>query len=124
MTLGAHLFDHTVTVWGSQQLRGATFGDATRQFSKVPGQDDVRIALQVRRETRQDAGPGERTVGEYNGYGPAAMDVIEGDLIEIIAGTEADPDPNQTRLLKVESCYKPRGHHTQLVMRHYDGRLS
>jgi hypothetical protein len=117
------LFDHTVTVWGSQDVRGATFGDVERSWSRVPGQDGVRIAIQARRETRQDAGPGERVVGEYAGFGPASMDVVEGDVIEITAGPEASPNPNECRLLKVDSAYKPRGRHTQLVLIQWDGEL-
>jgi hypothetical protein len=122
--ISSRLFDHTVTVWGSQDVRGATFGDVERQWSPVPGMSDFRIAIQTRRETRQDAGPGERVVGEYNGYGPASMDVIEGDVVEITAGTEASPNPAEVRLLKVDSVYKPRGRHTQLVLIHWDGELA
>jgi hypothetical protein len=120
----ARHFDHTVTVWGSQDKRGSTFGDISREWSQVPGQSDIRIAIQTRRETRQDAGPGERVVGEYAGYGPASMDVIEGDVIEVIDGPEAHPNPGEVRLLKVDSAYKPRGRHTQLVLIQWDGELT
>lgn len=116
-------FDHTVTVWGSQDVRGSTFGDVSRLWSIVPNQEGVRIALQAKRETRQDSGPGERVVGEYVGFGSAAMDVIEGDVIEITAGTEASQN-NDCRLLKVDSAYKPRGRHTQLVLIQWDGALA
>ena len=119
----ARHFDHTVTVWGSRDIRGATFGDVERTWSPVPGQDGIRIAIQARRETRQDAGPGERVVGEYAGFGPASMDVIEGDVIEVTAGPEASANPDEVRLLKVDSAYKPRGRHTQLVLIQWDGEL-
>jgi hypothetical protein len=124
MTIPARHFDHTVTVWGSVDVRGATFGEVSRTWSIVPGQSDIRIAIQARRETRQDAGPGERVVGEYVGFGHASMDVIEGDVIEVISGPEAHPNPGEVRLLKVDSSYKPRLRHTQLVLIQWDGELA
>lgn len=117
-------FDHTIAIWGSQDVRGASFGDVTRNWSLVPSMDGVKIALQAKRETRQDAGPGERVVGEYHGYGSASLDVIEGDVVEIISGPEAAPEGADSRLLKVDSAYKPRGRHTQLVLIHWDGALT
>lgn len=117
-------FDHTVTIWGSQDVRGATFGEVSRTWSQVPSMDGVRIALQAKRETRQDAGPGERVVGEYHGYGPASLNVVEGDVIEVTAGPEAAPEGADPRLLKVDSAYKPRGRHAQLVLIQWDGALT
>ena len=117
-------FDHTVTIWGSQDVRGNTFGDVSRNWSQVSGMSEVRIAIQAKRETRQDSGPGERVVGEYHGYGSAALDVVEGDVIEVIEGPEACPNPSEVRLLKVDSAYKPRGRHTQLVLIQWDGSLA
>jgi hypothetical protein len=124
MTIPARHFDHTVTVWGSADVRGSTFGDVSREWSQVPGQSDIRIAIQTRRETRQDGGPGERVVGEYVGFGHASMDVIEGDVIEVISGPEAHHNEGDVRLLKVDSAYKPRGRHMQLVLIHWPGELS
>jgi len=115
--ISARQFDHTVTVWGSQEVRGPTFGDVTRSWTTVPGMDGVRIAIQAKRETRQDAGPGERVVGEYMGYGPATLDVSEGDIAEITAG------PDAPLTLKVDSVYRPRGRHTELVLIQWDGVL-
>src|SRR5690606_2964046 len=100
--ISPHLFDHTVTIWGSQDVRGSTFGDVSRTWSRVPLMADVEIALQVKRETRQDAGPGERVVGEYHGFGAAALDVIEGDVVEVTDGPEACPNPGEVLLLKVD----------------------
>lgn len=117
-------FDHVVTVWGSQEVRGATFGEPKRLWSMVPGQDGIRIAIQTRRETRQDAGPGERVVGEYAGFGPASMDVVEGDVIQVHSGPEASRNPEEPRLLKVDSAYPPRMHHMQLVLIQWDGALA
>lgn len=120
----ARHFDHTVTIWGSQDIRGSTFGDVSRLWHQVPGMSEVRIAIQTQRETRQDAGPGERVVGEYHGFGPASLDVIEGDVVEVIAGPEAYHEaPHEVRLLRVDSAYKPRGRHTQLVLVQWDGEL-
>ena len=119
--IGASLFDHTVAVWGSQEVRGATFGEVGRTWSIVPGEAARQVSIQARRETRQDTGPGERVVGEYVGYGPVAMDVKEGDVIQVTAA----PDAGLVgQLLRVDSAYKPRGHHTQLVLIHWDGALS
>lgn len=119
----ARHFDHTVTVWGSQETRGATFGDVTRQWSQVPGQDGIRIALQTRRETRLDVGPGERAVGEWRGFGHVAMDVVEGDVVEVTAGPELTVPSDEPFLLKVESAYRPRGRHLQLVLSDWSGEL-
>lgn len=121
--IGGGAFDHTVTVWGSQDIRGPTFGDVERRWSMVPGQQRLRIGIQPRRETRLDAGPGERVVGEYRGYGPAGMDVTEGDVIEVLEGPEASPNPGACRLLKVDSSSKPLGRLTQLVMIQWVGEL-
>jgi hypothetical protein len=117
-------FDHVVTIWGSNELRGPTFGDASRRWSMVPGMDQIRIAIQARRETVQDAGPGERTVGEYAGFGPASLDVIEGDVIEVHSGPEASRNPEEPRLLKVDSAYPPKMRHMQLVLIQWDGALA
>jgi len=119
----ARHFDHVVTVWGSQETRGATFGDVTRRWSQVPGQDGIRIAIQTRRETRQDAGPGERVVGEYKGFGHAALDILEGEVVEVTAGPMVSPNEEGPRLLKVDSVYKPLGRHTELTLIHWDGEL-
>lgn len=119
----ARHFDHVVTIWGSQETRGPTFGDASRRWSMVPGMDQIRIAIQAKRETVQDAGPGDRTVGEYRGFGSAALDVIEGDVIEVHSGPEASVN-EEPRLLQVDSAYKPRGRHAQLVLIQWDGALA
>jgi hypothetical protein len=117
-------FDHTVTVWGSHEHRGPTFGDVTRRFSQVPGQDGVRIALQTRKETRLDSGPGERVAGEWRGFGHAAMNVVEGDVIEVTAGPELTVPSDEPLYLKVESAYRPKGRHLQLVLSDYSGELN
>lgn len=121
--ISARHFDHVVTVWGSQDVRGATFGDVERAHSMVPGQDQVRMAIQTRRESVNDAGPGERTAGEYKGFASASMDVIEGDIVEIHSGPEASVNPSEPRLLKVDSHYKPRNRHTELTLVNWDGEL-
>jgi hypothetical protein len=117
-------FDHVVTIWGSHELRGPTFGDASRLWNMVPGQDQIRIAIQTKRETRSDQGPGERVIGEYKAFGPASLDVIEGDVIEIHSGPEASVNAEHPRLLKVDSAYKPRSHHTELVLIDWQGALA
>lgn len=120
----ARHLDHVVTIWGSQELRGPTFGDASRRWSMVPGMDQIRIAIQTRRESRNDIGPGERVAAEYRGYGPASLDVIEGDVVEVHSGPEASVNPEDPRLLKVDSAYKPRGRHAQLVLIDWQGALA
>jgi hypothetical protein len=121
--ISARLFDHTVTVYGSQDIRGATFGDVARAWSPVPGSVDVRIAIQTRREERKDSGPGERVDGEHQGFGHASLDIVEGDVVMVTAGSEASGDPDKPKLLKVQSAYRPRGHHTQLVLTDWSGVL-
>ena len=124
MSIPARHFDHRVRIWGSSEIRGATFGDASRIWSPVPEQDDVGMAVQAKRETRADQGPGERVVGEYRGFAAASTDVVEGDVIEILSGPEASVDPNSPRLLKADSVYRPRGRHTQLVLIDWQGALA
>lgn len=120
--ISATHFDHVVTVWGSQETRGSTFREATRSWQKVPGEDRVGMAIQARRETRSDEGPGERVAGEYKGFASAAMNVTEGDVIEIHSGPEASAS-GPTRKLKADSVYRPRGHHTELTLVQWDGEL-
>lgn len=124
MTIPARHFDHRVRIWGSTDLRGPTFGDVGRVWSIVPSQDDVGMAVQAKRETRSDQGPGERVVGEYAGFAHAGVDVIEGDVIELLSGPEASGDLNEPRLLKADSVYRPRGRHTQLVLIDWQGALA
>lgn len=117
-------FDHRVQVWGSTDVRGSTFGDVSRAWSPVPGQYDVGMAIQVKRQTRSDQGPGERVVGEYHGYASADVDVVEGDVLEILSGPEASANPDEPRLLKADSVYRPRGRHTQIVLIDWQGALA
>lgn len=116
-------FDHTVRVWGSQVTRGPEFSEPERQWSPVPGQDNVPMAIQTKRESVNDAGPGERVAGEYVAYGHAAVDVLEGEVIEVLSGPEFDSNPNCVRTLKVDSAYRPRGRHLQLVLIEWMGVL-
>lgn len=124
MTIPTHHFDHRVRIWGSKESRGSTFRDVTRIWSIVPGQDDVGMAIQAQRETRQESGPGERVVGQYAGFAAASIDAVEGDVIEILSGPEASADPEEPRLLKADSVYRPRGRHTQLVLVDWQGALA
>lgn len=118
------LFDHRVRVWGSQEIRGASFGDPSRKWSPVPGHEDVPMAVQVRRESRTDGGPGEHVAGEYKGFAGAGVDVVEGDVIEIVSGPEASTNPSEVVALKVDSVYRPRGHHTELVLIQWLGEFA
>lgn len=113
----ARHFDHTVTIWRATEAAGATFRDIGRSWAKVSGEDGVGMAVQAKRETRQDAGPGERVVGEYRGFAPAGMDVVEGDVVQVTAG------PESPRNLKADSVYRPRNRHTQLVLVEWQGAL-
>lgn len=119
----ARHFDHVVTVWGSQETRGATFGDVERQWSRVPNQDHVGMAIQAITEGQRDMGPGEHDEGEYRAFAHASMDVIEGDVVEIHSGPEASVNTDAPRLLRVKSSYKPRLRHTQLRLVAWMGEL-
>lgn len=122
--ISADFFDHTVAIWGYREGQGSTFREAERGWFVVAGQDDVAMAIQTRRETLANEGMGERVVGEYRGYGPASLDVCEGDVIEVHTGPMAPPDGADPVLLKVDGVYRPSGRHTELTLIQWDGELA
>lgn len=119
----ARHFDHVVTIWGAQDVRGVDYGDVQRQWSRVPLMESVRVTIQARSERVRAAGPGELVEGEYKAYGSASLNVVEGDVVEIVSGPEASGNPLVPRLLKVASAYKPKNRHTQLVLTDFAGTL-
>lgn len=117
MTISARFLDHTGTIYGSTDSRGAGFGDVTRRYTQVPGMVDVPLALQQRFERRDDPGGGQRPTGEWKSGGSASLDVEVGDVIDYTAG------PNAPICLRVDAREKPGGRHTELVMVTFDGEL-
>lgn len=122
--IGGVAYDHRVTVWGSQDVRGATFGDVEREWSRVPGMSDVRMKITPTRETRSDEGPGERVVGEYEAFAASRANIVEGDVLEVLEGPEASRNPDRVRKLRVDAAYPNGMHQTELVLTHWDGALS
>lgn len=114
--VGPAQYDHTVTVWRSTESRGA-LREVTRSWSKVAGAIGTRMGVQPRRERRQDTGGGERVTGEYAGYGPAGLDVQEGDVVQVTAGPEAPCS------LLVDAASRPLGHHLEATMVSWKGEL-
>jgi hypothetical protein len=114
----ATMLDHTATVWRSTESRSASLRSVSRSWSKVSGEDGVRLAVQTRRERREDVGPGETVGGEYSGYGPAGRDIEEGDVVQLTAGPEAPAT------LEVDSAHRPRNEHLELVLVNWEGSLS
>jgi len=105
-----HLLDHTVTVH-----RPTKGDDAGGMGSREDSWDSTRTgkaaAIQVKGESRDDTGGGERTTGSYLGFMAAGADVQEDDVIQVTAG------PDSWGFLEVVGVSSPRGHHTELELR-------
>lgn len=114
----APLFDHHATVWRYRELRGASFREKTRQWSRVQGARRIGLILQVNREARDDTGAGERTTGEYAGTCDAHVDVQGGDVLEVYGGRMAPLN------LKVEEHDAAGGMTAALVMVPFVGELA
>lgn len=112
-------YDHTATCHRATESKGADFREVTRTWAAVAAATDFELALQVNREAREDAGPGERVRGEYNGYcEDAEIDVQEGDVLDVTAG------PDSPATLYVEQVYRPANDHAEFVLSSWDGSLS
>lgn len=115
--IGGLAYDHTATVWRSTESRSAGLRDVTRSWAKVAAATGIRIGVQVLRERRDDTGGGERTTGEYSGYGPAALDLEEGDVVQLTAGPEAPAT------LEVDRACRPQNRHLELTLIAWPGEL-
>ena len=112
------LFDHRATVWRHRELRGASFREKTRQWSRVSSAKRIGLLLSVNRERREDTGAGERTTGEYAGVCNARVDVCEGDVLEVYDGRMAPLN------LKVDEHDALGGMTAELVMVPFTGTLA
>lgn len=112
-------YDHTATAHRKTETKGPDFREVRRGWNPVAAATDFELGLQVNREARQDAGPGERVRGEYNGYcADAGIDVQEGDVLDVTAG------PDSPAQLYVEQAYRPANDHAEFVLSSWDGSLS
>jgi hypothetical protein len=119
LMIPAVLEDHTVTVYRKNQTRGPKFREAKPGWAAVAGTAGTAVGIQVRRERREDGGPGEAVAGEYKGFSnDPDLDVQEGDVLDVTAG------PESPATLKVEEAYRPRNHHTELVLSRWQGSLT
>lgn len=116
--IGGVLYDHTVTVWRFRESESSTLRVKERRWAPVSGEDGVRLSIQTRRESWDNPGGGQKAVGEYSGYGPPNLDILEGDVLEVYEGPEAPMK------VEVDSARRPRGHHTELVLISWQGSLS
>ena len=114
----APLFDHRATVWRYRELRGESFREKTRQWSRVQGARRIGLILKTDREARDDTGAGERTTGQYAGTCNAHVDVCGGDVLEVYRGRMAPLN------LKVEGHDAVGGMTAELVMVPFVGKLA
>lgn len=115
---GGRVMDHVVTIWGSQESRGADFLEVTRNWAPVPEMDRIAMGVQSQRGTIDDAGPGERSAAEYKGIALVGADVCTGDVVEVLEG------PHAPQLLKVDHVDPPFGNHVELVLLSWPGSLA
>lgn len=116
--ISSALLDHTAAVWRFSESKSASLRFRERDWVRVPNHDSIEITVQTRRESWDNPGGGQKPVGEWAAYGPPTMDVREGDVLEIYEG------PNAPMKLEVDSARCPRGHHTELVLVSWEGRLT
>lgn len=116
--IGGLVLDHAATVWRFTESQSTTLRVKERDWVRVPNHDGVRVSLQSRRETWDDPGGGQKSVGEWAAYAPPGLDILEGDVLEVYEG------PNAPVRLEVDSVRCPRGHHTELVLVSWEGKLT
>ena len=114
----APLFNHRATVWRYREIRGASFREKVRQWSRVSSARRVGLILTTNREARDDTGAGERTTGEYAAACNAHVDVCEGDVLEVYSGRMAPLN------LKVEAHDAAGDLTAELVMVPFTGELA
>ncbi len=116
MSFEAH-FDHTVTVYRPSETKG-THGAVSDTYAAISGETDVKALIQSRSEVLADPGPGELVAGKYFGAMRVAADVQEQDVLDVTKG------PESPLKLLVIGRTRPRGRHTELELRTWDGKLS
>lgn len=113
----ATLFDHTATVYREDEARVGSFREVVRDHSPLAGAEDVKVALNLSGSGMEERGPGELPTHGGAAYGSAGLDVQVGDVLKITAG------PNAPLVLEVTNVYRPRGHHTELSVKDWEGTL-
>lgn len=109
-----HLFDHVARVHRVSESVNA-LREKVNTLTPLP--DTERMALDTSPFRSGDEGAGQFVEGSAEGFMRATADVQEGDVLEVISGPEAP------RTLRVISASRPRGHHCELVMEMYRGKL-
>jgi hypothetical protein len=113
----AHLFDHIVRVWRQSttlgELREEQRALVPRELATAPN-----AAVRRPRSPLSNPGPGLAPVGERIVYMAADADVQSRDVLELVEG------PDAPGLLEVdEPPTHPRGHHTEIRCRIFNGVL-
>lgn len=113
------LFDHRAEVWRLEEKRG---------FAAQNVQTPVPVSLPLtgfncavvpptRGVAEQDFGPGETARGRARLYLGISLDLLERDLVRLVAGSEA---PSSWRVV---SLSRPRGHHIEAVVEPWAGEF-
>lgn len=114
----AHLFDTQVAIWRAQLAPGA-LREEVRTWVRVvapPGRPNAVVNRP--NAPTGEVGPGLEPIGTRRLYMAASTDVQPRDVVEFVTGPDAgflgEVDEPPTR---------PRGHHVQLDLRLWNGRL-
>ena len=111
------LFDHRAEVWRIVQVTGlARDVQQVPQRVHAPG-SRANCAIVPPRVRTDDIGPGETTRGRVEVYLDTGVDVVERDVIRIIAG------PMVGRTYRAVSVARVRGHHAEVVVEPWVGEL-
>lgn len=107
------LLDHTVDVYRPvESSTGSTLRSVSITYPSTGRTEiDALAAIQARTFGQEDEGGGERSEGDYQGFMLVGADVRERDYVKAKTGSEAPA------VFKADKVYRPRNHHTELVLK-------
>jgi hypothetical protein len=109
-----HLLDHTANIRRPVESLGvARETRVVHAFAHVA----VACAVNRKRTVLTEAHGGITPAGGRSVYFPAGLTLLEQDVIELLTGPEAPA------LLEVESRATPRGHHIEVSVTQFQGKL-
>ena len=111
-----HLLDHTARVWTlNEQLDD--YRVSTRSYSVLEGNDNLPFTATRKQTVIGKVDPGVGPIGERRGYFDIGPEVKERDVIEVFEG------PDAPAYFQVESVARPRGHHIEMRLSEYKGKI-